>query len=392
MRQPSRLIEVVGLVLVSLSGSAAFAGEVSTLDQSDVSLEQGYNVSLYASAADFIVAGGPTLVTSATIWLSDGDSSDDGTLNSFSGSLSWAIYTSSPGEPGAEIQSGLGLNVVQLDTGLQPVFGDAIQVRFDLDRPVALAPGLYWLAIHENAWRSAYDDSSVYWEAAAIVSGSVVAQSSALDPPGPWDAAIGNSNDLAFALYGSPMVWNQGGFSTADAWNISAYLPASDFTLDTQEKFSAIEAWIWTVLDGDFSGTLSWAIYTDNSGVPGTLLASGADPATRVVATGVTSFGYSIRQLQASMGTSVTLAAGTYWLALHEGTWGSAYDGSSAFWSLASSNVGYPVQIDTNPVSPGTWDFGSRDDTAFILYNDPLLASGFETDGTCAWSNAGDCP
>ncbi len=389
-----RLAATAIACVVALANCPLGAADQPPVDHTNVELSNAHSVSTAVNAADFVISDSTTLVTSATIWLNDVDNSDDGTLNHFSGNLSWAIYDDGTGEPGTLIRSGNGVDIVQVDTGLQSSFGDAIQVHFDLDRPIALDPGTYWLALHENDWGSAYDSTSVYWHHATSLSGSSLHTSSSLDPPGPWTTP--GPIDLAFALYGGPMVWNQNDFSTDNAWNISSFVTASDFTLSETGTISAIELWIWTIQDADFSGTLSWAIYTNDAGVPGSLLASGTDPSTRVVATGVTVpppySSYTMRQVRASMRTSLTLAAGTYWLVLHEGAWGSATDGTATLWAWASSNVGNATILDTNEALPGAWDGGGGTDAAFILYNEQLFASGFEPATTCAWSTAGLCP
>lgn len=391
MCSSSRLAATAVACVVALVASPVPASAQAPVDHTDVKLGSAYNISTEVSAADFVVSGATTLVTGAKIWLNDVDYQDDGTLNHFTGNLSWAIYDDGAAVPGTLIRSGDGVNIVQVDTGIQEVFGDAIQVRFDLDRPLALEPGTYWLALHENGWGSDFDLTSVYWQIAATLSGTGLSQSSSLDPPGGW--STGSPSDLAFALYGGPMVWNQE-HSTVNAIGISSYVSASDFTLVSEETFSALEIWIWTQNDSDFSGTLSWAIYDDDSGQPGTtLLGTGVDTATRVVATGEGGDPYEIRELRASMGRSMTLPAGTYWLALHEGEWGSANDGSEAYWGLASSLVGNGSVSRIDPPSPGPWVSNGSMDLAFILYNEQLFASGFDTATTCAWSNLGGiCP
>jgi hypothetical protein len=386
-----RFVALLLLVLVSLSASTAFAGAVSTLDQSDVSLSNAYNVAGFVSAADFVVTGSTILVTGATIWLTDGDSNNDGVLNNFSGNLSWAVYADDGGQPGTLFQSGKALAVVQTDTGLQAVFGDVIQVHFDLDRPLPLGAGVYWLAIHENSWGSGFDGSSLFWEVAAHASAASLVQSENLNPPGPWNTVAGD--DLAFALYGGPLIWNQNSISSLDAFNLSYYVAASDFTLGTAQSFSTIELWIWTALDADFSGTMSWKIYTDNAGKPGTEIAGGVDASTRVVPTGFNYFGYDVRQVRVSLRRSVTLAAGSYWLALHEGAWGSAGDGTSFYWDQTTSNFGYQTLLDDNPAAPASWNAVAGPDVAFVLFNEELFGSDFEPATSCAWSNVGGvCP
>jgi hypothetical protein len=108
------------------------------------------------------------------------------------------------------------------------------------------------------------------------------------------------------------------------------------------------------VLDS-FSGTLGWAIYSDNAGQPGTLLASGQDTAPTLTDTGVQdASGCDIVRVDAGFPSAVVLPAGRYWLALHEGNWGSPSDGSIVWWQYAN-------QVDFNHMYfLGSWTRGVR--------------------------------
>src|SRR6185295_9937703 len=99
-------------------------------------------------------------------------------------------------------------------------------------------------------------------------------------------------------------------------------------------------------------------------------------------------------RVRMSLGRRVELGPGTYWLALHEGDWLSEYDGSLVFLIAGTRLVGQGVRSDTIPEAPSSWNVYSDNDSAFVLYDPVLFASGFDAGTTCAWSAAvpGVCP
>lgn len=62
-----------------------------------------------------------------------------------------------------------------------------------------------------------------------------------------------------------------------------------------------------------------------------------------------------------------TLAAGTYWLAIRDGAWGSVSDGTIVGWSDSSPVVGNVLNIALDEASPTSWSGTGIKDTAFVL-------------------------
>jgi PEP-CTERM motif len=112
----------------------------------------------------------------------------------------------------------------------------------------------------------------------------------------------------------SPFVDN-GAPSSSGGSEMTSWIQAENFTLaGASNNLTGVTFWD---LEGNYAGSVSWFIYGDNSGTPGSLLFSGSADPTRT-ATGVT----------ASLGTEYVdsfaidvqgLVAGTYWLGLHNG-------------------------------------------------------------------------
>ncbi len=179
------------------------------------------------------------------------------------------------------------------------------------------------------------------------------------------------------AAVSAGVVWNQGSVDVANSDDISGEVTANDFTLSDPATLTSLDAWLTddTVNDNgvldDFSGTLGWAIYADAGDVPGTLLYSGQDASAQVTDTGLQDdFDCDIGLVHATLGAGIQLQPGTYWLALHEGAWGSAADGSTLWWQWSDSRIGAANIADTDEESPGTWDdpLAGEPDNAFILY------------------------
>lgn len=152
-----------------------------------------------------------------------------------------------------------------------------------------------------------------------------------------------------------------GASETAGLTNISTGTAANQFTINPFETLGSARIFVDDVdsaaaggtrtngvIDG-FSGTLGWAIYSDNAGNVGTQIAYGSDATVDVADTGTNfsnSFGFNsdIFSLtfdftNPTFGSLASLTSGNYWLAVREGIWGSAYDGTSIRWQTIDDNV-----------------------------------------------------
>ena len=138
---------------------------------------------------------------------------------------------------------------------------------------------------------------------------------------------------LAAATAWAAPVWTNG---TPDFVNGSAMTDtyqAEDFTLGSTTTLTGITFWSVEAA-GAFSGSISWEIF---SGAPGgTVVASGSASSISRTAAGSLS-GLNVIQNQFSISVA-DLAAGTYWLALHDGAI-SATDFDDFYWATAADNA-----------------------------------------------------
>ncbi len=177
-------------------------GETVIWSQDDFSTSNSLNISDFVLANDFALSEAVTILT-GQVWLSDDEINNNGSLDSFSGILGWAIYTEgSNARPATLIAKGQDETPEMGDAGSQDDYGaDIVKVTFELSPGVTLQPGRYWLAIHEGPWRSASDGSIVWWvETRSGPKGySPVGDN---DPTNPtyWDLRFDDGGDLAFTL------------------------------------------------------------------------------------------------------------------------------------------------------------------------------------------------
>jgi hypothetical protein len=172
--------------------------------------------------------------------------------------------------------------------------------------------------------------------------------------------------------------------TSSGALNISEYVIADDFTVSSTVTLTGLRVWLVDargtadngVLD-NFGGTLSWGIFANSAGSPGTLLASGFNATPVLTDTGFNGTGTGVDVVIADLDLSgPTLAPSTYWLGLHEGTWGSAYDGSSTvnsviFWYPTTVGFGSTAHGNSDEVSlADSWVDTEFVNTAFRLSGD----------------------
>jgi hypothetical protein len=136
---------------------------------------------------------------------------------------------------------------------------------------------------------------------------------------------------------------------------------AQDFHLSTPSTITSVSAWIAEttfpgVNDGVVDGftSLSWGLYRDAQGKPGTLLKQGHDLDPFTADTPYTfSFGGDILRVDVFIDSAV-LPAGDYWMALHEGDWQTP-NTRSVGWVSAESTFGIGHYIDDLEISGVAW-------------------------------------
>jgi len=390
-----RLVAAVGVGLCCTT--TAFAADLLLWDQSDVVVPSGVAPLMsFAVADDFTVPGvlAAYRLVFADVWMQDDmELPVDGTLTGFNGTVGWAIYAQAFGEPSTLVAAGSDTTAALLGPTVPACCWDTQRVRFHFDPPVTVTSGAYWLAIREGAWGTPADANPVYASASAQPRG----YGTMTAPLGgvPTSFSPGGGSDLAYVVYGKAFPWSQEPYDSLAAGSpVTSAVAANDFTLT--EPFTPSRAQV-VLADGDatpdgvvdsLGSTLGWGLYADGSGGPGALLYSGTSgpPLTQTILGGNVTVGD-----YASVGLDLsrvgTLAAGTYWLAVREGPWGTgAADATEVYWLIAE-RAGSPRCASTSLVSPGSWFSSDSLDLAFSLSAaDVVFASSFEAGVTCAWT------
>jgi len=122
---------------------------------------------------------------------------------------------------------------------------------------------------------------------------------------------------------------------TSDAFEITGYIEADDFTLSAAATWTGLFFWDLESPGAlGYQGEIDWVLYYDAGGKPGAIFATGAakgEQVTRTFLQGNVAGHYDQYSNSMIISPGVTLSAGTtYWLALHNGpftftTWADFY-------------------------------------------------------------------
>lgn len=165
------------------------------------------------------------------------------------------------------------------------------------------------------------------------------------------------------------LIYDNGAPDQASGNEMTQWIQAEDFNLANPEILTDIRFWnIEDPAAAGYQGSITWQIYSDSAGMPDTVLFSGTVSPTRLATGLLVSDSFQEYQNDFSVG-SISLAAGTYWLGLHNGP--LATDTRSEFYWETTSGGPNPVsygQEDETPFGDGAWFNNSREH-AFQLYN-----------------------
>lgn len=388
------------LALPLLAARPALASPPRLYDQSDVTVSASITMSQYVVASDVQISPFETRLDTITLWVSgetppdfEGEAAPqpEGGPSQLNQGIGWAIFADDEGTPGGLIASGYDPTPTLTATGQFTPYGDIYQVRVDLDgRP--RANGLLWVAVHEGPWGSGSDGTMVWLYGSETIVGAKSRIATATASPGPWSEA---SRDYAITVEGDVSLHYQGGTDPAASRSITVYVGANDFTVATATQISSVDIFLSDstandngILDG-FDGTLSWAIYPDDGSAPGASpLFTGQDSSPVLLDTREQDvFNTDIVRARIELEGRPTLDAGTYWLAVHEGSWLSPPDSDSVYWQKGVTTLGSSSVYSSPPTAPGNWTTAPEGDYAFVLFEDQIFSSGFDAGVACAWSN-----
>ncbi|MBS1827454.1 MAG: PEP-CTERM sorting domain-containing protein [Acidobacteria bacterium] len=194
----------------------------------------------------------------------------------------------------------------------------------------------------------------------------------------------GAAAPLVLLLFCTPLapaalLYNNGVPNHQAGNGISNFRTVDDFTLTGPANLNAIRFWL--VFNNDdptnmFSGNISMAIYNNAAGSVGTLVT--AATASGLTMTNIGDGGGPLHAYQIDLNFApVALAAGAYWLELHEGLSLTAADGSESLWAATRTGGNALTQpffgnfpADLQPI-PSYFGCSSCDyDLAFQLFDD----------------------
>ena len=184
---------------------------------------------------------------------------------------------------------------------------------------------------------------------------------------------------LAPAWSADRFLWDESGVVLlSDVGDYRYNTVADDFTVPaTGETFRIefadiwLQDWMELAVDGSvtgFDGTIGWAIYTDDAGHPGTLWTSGDDATATLLGPTVPSPYWDTQRVRFKLDPPVLLSAGTYWLAVREGAWGTPGNVDDHYAISSTTSLGNGAMWAPVGSVPASFSAGGGSDLAFVLY------------------------
>jgi uncharacterized protein (TIGR03382 family) len=152
--------------------------------------------------------------------------------------------------------------------------------------------------------------------------------------------------------------------SKANARSISLFRSADDFTLASASTIDSIRFWM-TATDQGFAGNLSYAFYQDANGALGSGVSSGSF--TNVTPLFLSAIPVNIHNnylVDLNLPSVLDLAAGTYWLELHDGATLTTNNNADVYWAIAANGPGNARQSQVPTIPTGQ----TTNALAFSLY------------------------
>ena len=162
------------------------------------------------------------------------------------------------------------------------------------------------------------------------------------------------------------VVYNNGGPNQADANNLGIVLQADDFVLTGMTTITDVHFWSLEAT-GDYRGGIFWALALNTGGSPGAFVASGFQTAVTRAATGINALGFAEFQNDFNLNAAVNLAAGTYWLVLHNGQRTNLGDPNDFYWETSANNG--TVRGRESDDDAATWSTNFNEHAFFLTGN-----------------------
>ena len=137
----------------------------------------------------------------------------------------------------------------------------------------------------------------------------------------------------------APVIYSNGGPNQVDGNNMSFAYQAEDFVL--AGSFTVTDVHFWSLeASNAYRNGFYWGLYGDAGGSPGAAIARGFQSVVTRTVTGAVAFG-DTEFLNEFDVTATVLAAGTYWLVLHNGASNNfTDDGRDFLWESTALAIG----------------------------------------------------
>ncbi len=119
--------------------------------------------------------------------------------------------------------------------------------------------------------------------------------------------------------------------------DLNSFLEADNFNSGGNILITHVQFWALASGLSDYTGSVDWGFYSDASGAPGAVVASG-NAAAVATATGNTTFGLNEYSLEFNVNAPLAPNT-TYWLVLHNGPSGTD-PGTAFYWAWSSGAAG----------------------------------------------------
>jgi hypothetical protein len=163
------------------------------------------------------------------------------------------------------------------------------------------------------------------------------------------------------------VIYDNGAPDLTSGNEMTEWIQTEDFTLGAAATITDVH--FWSVDSGLADGTISWQIYSDNAGDPGSILASGNTAVTRTATGNALFFGTEYAN-DFSIG-ALSLGAGTYHLGLHNGAL-SETNRLEFYWETTGLNGTATGRENDAPFADNTW-FDNGQEHAFYLTGDQTV-------------------
>ena len=181
---------------------------------------------------------------------------------------------------------------------------------------------------------------------------------------------------LTVAAASAAPIYVNGAPNTDSGNEASTHFQAEDFTLGQLTSLTGARVWAFYFTDqaAGYLGSVEWAIHDNNGGQPGTILNTGLVTPTELA--GAANCCAATAVLLEFALPDISLAAGTYWLSLHNGPV-SQTAFADFYWQTTGANT--TVRGLQQLATGGAW-------------TDTNLEHAFELDGTAGQSAEGSVP